>query len=284
VFQNDEALEIDEESSCDVEYFENPNKTYSCCDICRRMFQDKAALNQHIKLIHDTIQYCIYCNFTCTNRADIISHLSEEHLHHSYPCPYCHKILSSKHKFKYHQAHYHCDNFNCICKMCGKDLKHKISLSAHINEEHWDVNHNYYIRNDGYDDEPPSPSYPPDLSLAPEVCTVCTKLVCVCKRKPHDHVFQYYDRSLKHVCKICSKRFKTLEQLHFHLIKEHNELPFSCKLCDRKFKKRQSLEYHIKMRHTNVMPFPCQFCNKSFKLSDNLKMHLFNMHNNTIRQ
>ncbi|XP_030759766.1 zinc finger protein 836-like isoform X2 [Sitophilus oryzae] len=103
-----------------------------------------------------------------------------------------------------------------------------------------------------------SPQPPPITEVA---CTVegCRKyLANKDSLKKHIRVV-HSDKRLQFVCTDCPKRFKTITQLHFHMIGHGKDVPYKCDKCDIRF-----IEYHLFLRHKrNHKVYVCD-CEKSF--------------------
>uniref|UniRef100_A0A182MR09 Protein krueppel n=1 Tax=Anopheles culicifacies TaxID=139723 RepID=A0A182MR09_9DIPT len=74
------------------------------------------------------------------------------------------------------------------------------------------------------------------------------------------------------VCTICSKFFKTKEQLNVHIKKHQVRNQFVCFMCGKTFVERFPYETHLE-KHTNTEPFNCFHCSKQFASKTQLMLH-----------
>ncbi|KAJ8664315.1 hypothetical protein QAD02_005977 [Eretmocerus hayati] len=90
-------------------------------------------------------------------------------------------------------------------------------------------------------------------------------------------------------CEICSKTFKSENNLKSHMMTHANErfsasanpgeVLYPCELCDSKFKHELSLKCHVK-GHEFATRFVCKVCGKKLSSNHNLKRHHTKYHKN----
>lgn len=81
------------------------------------------------------------------------------------------------------------------------------------------------------------------------------------------------DRSKRHACGTCDKRFSSPGKLSQHVLSHTGELPFSCNLCDKKFNSKFKLVRHS-LIHSEARAFACTVCSKTFNRKDHLTNHI----------
>lgn len=81
------------------------------------------------------------------------------------------------------------------------------------------------------------------------------------------------DRSKRHVCTTCEKRFSSPGKLSQHVLSHTGELPFSCELCDKRFNSKFKLVRHS-LIHSEARAFACNVCGKTFNRKDHLTNHV----------
>ncbi|XP_047540479.1 zinc finger protein PLAG1-like [Vanessa atalanta] len=81
------------------------------------------------------------------------------------------------------------------------------------------------------------------------------------------------DRSKRHVCTTCDKRFSSPGKLSQHVLSHTGELPFSCELCDKRFNSKFKLVRHS-LIHSEARAFACTVCGKTFNRKDHLTNHV----------
>ncbi|XP_045455754.1 zinc finger protein PLAGL1-like [Melitaea cinxia] len=67
------------------------------------------------------------------------------------------------------------------------------------------------------------------------------------------------NRSKRHVCTTCDKRFSSPGKLSQHVLSHTGELPFSCDLCDKRFNSKFKLVRHS-LIHSEARAFACNIC------------------------
>lgn len=81
------------------------------------------------------------------------------------------------------------------------------------------------------------------------------------------------DRTKRHLCTICDKRFSSPGKLTQHLLSHTGELPFSCNSCDKRFNSKFKLVRHS-LIHNEDRAFSCTVCGKTFNRKDHLTNHV----------
>ncbi|CAH0403000.1 unnamed protein product [Chilo suppressalis] len=81
------------------------------------------------------------------------------------------------------------------------------------------------------------------------------------------------DRTKRHVCTTCEKRFSSPGKLTQHVLSHTGELPFSCELCDKRFNSKFKLVRHS-LIHSEARAFACNICGKTFNRKDHLTNHV----------
>lgn len=97
------------------------------------------------------------------------------------------------------------------------------------------------------------------------------------KKEHQDHVKTCED-ALK--CRLCSKTFKTRENLNMHHLRTHKLPTYECDECEKKFATIGLLNGHRKQAH-NGKTYECNQCNKKFATRPMLNRHLLS-HGNII--
>lgn len=80
------------------------------------------------------------------------------------------------------------------------------------------------------------------------------------------------DRSKRHACPSCDKRFSSPGKLTQHRLSHTGELPFSCERCDKRFNSKFKLARHA-LVHSEARAFVCGTCGRSFNRKDHLANH-----------
>ncbi|GAB0096620.1 hypothetical protein DMENIID0001_121500 [Sergentomyia squamirostris] len=83
-------------------------------------------------------------------------------------------------------------------------------------------------------------------------------------------------------CSICSKSYKSKDQLTEHMRERHSdeELPFSCCQCHKRFINKKKLKSHSVKHLPDAQKFihPCPFCDKKFSTPGQIQIHVRVIH------
>ncbi|CAK1543434.1 unnamed protein product [Leptosia nina] len=86
------------------------------------------------------------------------------------------------------------------------------------------------------------------------------------------------DKTKRHACTICNKKFTSPGKLSQHILSHTGELPFSCDLCDKRFNSKFKLVRHSAI-HNDAKAFACTVCKRTFGRKDHLTNHVSTVHN-----
>ncbi|XP_055709776.1 zinc finger protein 62-like [Phlebotomus papatasi] len=137
------------------------------------------------------------------------------------------------------------------CHICGKILKYKSTLNAHLQtHEESSTNRNKYKR---------------------FLCDICghravSQLSLMEHRNIHMDVKKYQ-------CYVCGKAFKLKQTLVGHIKIHLGIKPFACSYCPKRTVSKSHLDTHLKI-HTDERNYKCKECGRAFKHSSSLKMHI----------
>ena len=91
-----------------------------------------------------------------------------------------------------------------------------------------------------------------------DLCPICGKNF----RSVKDHMaVKHGDKTKKHICDLCGRKFTHPTLLQGHMQKIHTErkqLP--CKFCGQVFKEKMALTFHYWSMHLKVKPYKCKHC------------------------
>lgn len=122
--------------------------------------------------------------------------------------------------------------------------------------------------------EPLTECYP-FLDIKPFVCDFegCTK-ACPDPGQLAVHKRIIHLKTIKIVCKICDKPFKTKADHDIH-ITYHGTPSLPCQICGKLLMNRKTLAKHL-LIHTGEKKYKCTFegCTKSFPVSTGLTVHM----------
>ena len=104
---------------------------YHYCDKCERRFHTKCNLIDHIRSVHDKIDYiCPECPMTFKTQAQMYKHTKLSHsTDERFACKYCGKRFGSMAEARSHERIHENPQFQC--RFCSKLFKSERSLVSH---------------------------------------------------------------------------------------------------------------------------------------------------------
>lgn len=94
------------------------------------------------------------------------------------------------------------------------------------------------------------------------------------KSKFTRHITSKHGNKREFVCNLCSKAFKSRDNLNEHF-QTHSNTKLKCELCpDKEFSSKPSLRNHVREYHESVGEHKCSECDKVFNTSKNLDTHM----------
>ncbi|XP_059079237.1 zinc finger protein 845-like [Tigriopus californicus] len=189
---------------------------------------------------------CEECGKNFKHRCGYKHHLNV-HMPRRFKCQLCDYGAKTKGNLKLHQR-VHETGRECICPLCGKSYKHKMSLQQHMNFMHSD-------------------------STTQLPCEKCGRQFS-CKSSLQKHINRAHSDLFK--CHLCSYRGGGNHDLGEHL-RTHEEASIVCQTCGLKVKTKRILLKHLRV-HTGETPFKCHVCGKAFKSSSPFYYHMKHVH------
>ena len=192
------------------------------CDTCGKTFSSRSNLNKHV-ISHGEKQFnCKFCGKTFHYENYLHDHISGVHLNlYKYQCTDCGKMMKSKTGLVAHVKQFHRENADVFtCEMCGKSFKQKGNLHTHMYSHKTERNF---------------------------VCEFCQKS------------FKYPDQLSRHKllhtmqnklqCSFCEKKFVKDYELKRHEMVFHSGLVYVCGLCFARCGHKHTLIRHYKRKH-----------------------------------
>lgn len=250
------------------------------CDLCSKIFKNKAALIAHQKSCTGFDIFCEKCGAQFETRKKLSKHMSVNHSDTQYTCYICGDSYKRKWLLEEHIAR-HSDPKPFKCNECEKGFGGKDTLKVHLRAEHMGS----------------FPGY---------ICTTCNKRYGTKTKLKRHMASKHYSEGI-FCCGLCSMKFGTEKALQSHLhnihtpieqktvykcslcaytattkvrIEKHqivhtdpNNWPYSCRKCGKKFVQKHSVERHESI-HSGEKNYSCPICNQAFRLSYQVKSHM----------
>lgn len=253
-----ECLEDERPIKTDPKKRSHSKKTENPCNFCDKVFSTWAELNEHKKADHLQCPICLrsFASFRIMTHHKVNSHAGDTH------CHICGKYLKSRLYLAAHIRKAHNNERNHKCDICGKDFFRSFALKDHLST------HNE-VKSEICDFEN---------------CGKAFKNVINLKAHKKTHIPEGSPSTVRpkvpskeFVCQCCGKILKSTTGYDIHMRIHRNEKPFECKTCGKTFGAQTTLTVHERV-HQNIRPYQCDQCPLKFKTWSNMKNHKISIH------
>lgn len=209
----------------------HPSTPNQYCPQCKESFE-VITLVKHSKACIDKAKtepnlnfQCDICGKSFANAYVFKSH-KWSHLPPSFACQLCDYKATTSGNLKIHQR-VHETGHEVVCPICGKMLKHKASLSAHVKLTH-------------------------DTGIPKLPCERCGQTF-KCRTSLMKHILRAHEDSDEWTCKKCHKKTGGKHEFRAHM-RIHDEPTIVCPTCGIKVKTQRNLKAHMRT-HTGEAPY-----------------------------
>ena len=163
---------------------------------------------------------------------------------YKHPCDLCPRSFTTKQRLDGHRATHTGQRLH-KCNLCGKSY-----IQIEYLREHMTIH----------------------AGIMPFQCSKCQKrfrTMRACKKHEQRHI----GPPKKFHCTLCPLKFKSNENLQYHIRVHNGERPYKCKHCDKTFTCTMNLNRHLPF-HSDVKPFKCSQCEMHFRRRGGLRDHM----------
>jgi KRAB domain-containing zinc finger protein len=265
------------------------------CDFCTEMFISENKLEKHIRyhLKNMKKSEVNICSTSKSIEMEMMELLDDEDAMErtSFPCALCDAEFVYVKVVRAHMLQNHKDANNIACKLCDSVVSTVDGYIGHIKNAHSlksdlkiqcpycltvMTRKDMFIKHFGG-------SLPPGLNFAdcckpsnliePKKtglnCPYCEKVYSAFKCCAK-HMHASHPEEIKHICKVCNKKFFELCKVMKHETRFHRH---SCLYCSKTFEKEEQLELHVSKHHKDKPTYFCEECNITFKNSKIMRYH-----------
>ena len=221
---------------------------YKCdCDECNESFSWRSTLSEHIKFVHQNVQYnCETCNKSFSQKGTLKTHIKTVHENVRYNSD---KYLKNFTKIHLNESTVESTNDK------SEELEKSTTVALCGTSDHSSDINCFEQENVAIMQMIPCHSYPSsDHDYVEKKSTIFTA---------------------KYKCDKCERSFDKKTNFYIHMQSEHGS--FYCEKCDKSFSQKGTLKTHIQSVHENVR-YNCDKCDKSFSQKGNLNVHVRSVH------
>ncbi|XP_051516959.1 telomere zinc finger-associated protein-like isoform X2 [Myxocyprinus asiaticus] len=234
---------------------EMPNK----CTSCPEQFMQKKDLRIHMIKVHGAPKphACSLCPKCFLSRTELRLHEAAKHRGEKlFVCEECGHRASSRNGLQMHIKAIHRNERPFVCEFCNHAFTQKANLNMHLRTH---------------------------TGEKPFQCHLCGKTFRTQEEREHTHL-GWHEASLdKHhrthtgerpySCEFCEQRFTEKGPLLRHIASKHQEgRPHLCHICNKTFKAIEQLRVHVR-RHKGMRKFECTDCGYKFTRQAHLRRH-----------
>ena len=250
------------------------------CELCGKMFKNKASYTQHKQIIHEGKRYkCDICDYTSKQSDSLKRHIRTVHEGILYQCEQCGQVLTTAEALQDHVKAIHENIREFQCDVCGSNFVNKKVLRDHKSNVHGDKKHVCDQCGKGF----PTPNRlrihddSVHKGLMTSKCPYCKETFA--KHHMKSHIISKHEHDKKIDCNQCDLKFTTSKILEEHINIIHKGIKdFKCVHCNKLFGRKRSLQLHIETVHDGLKRHKCEICETAYGQSGDLKRHKLRAH------
>ncbi|XP_072552755.1 telomere zinc finger-associated protein [Salminus brasiliensis] len=223
---------------------EMPNK----CTSCSEQFMQKKDLRLHMIKIHGAPKphACSLCPKCFLSRTELRLHEATKHRGEKlFVCEECGHRASSRNGLQMHIKAIHRNERPFVCEFCNHAFSQKANLNMHLRTH---------------------------TGEKPFQCHLCGKTFRTQASLDKHHRTHTGERPYS--CEFCEQRFTEKGPLLRHIASKHQEgRPHVCHICNKSFKAIEQLRVHVR-RHKGMRKFECTECGYKFTRQAHLRRHV----------
>ncbi|XP_049287825.1 zinc finger protein 160-like isoform X2 [Anopheles funestus] len=279
----------------------NVDRPYKC-HICERSYRNQKNLKSHLK-VHEGIRayQCEICGKNFSGSSYLVIHRRRHTGERPFKCVTCGKAFVDSRALAVHARLHSGERLKCEkcektfssvsaltvhnrlhtgihpykCELCGKTFPQYNNLKHHM-KKHEQPNGAENQSQVSATNSPCAPAMSNGVSTTSGSGTVSGRLRSPPETKLHGAAHMVASSTtgspFEYKCHICSKLYKSADDLQEHLSQHGKDRPNQCEFCSKVFPRSSHLIIH-RRRHTGERPFKCKYCDKAFVDSRALSVH-----------